>query len=119
MSLNFDLKGVNMDCIFCKIIAREIPAEVVGENEGAIAFHDIAPEYPVHILVVPREHHENVADLSFANPEALVHVIQLGSKLAREHSTGSFKLTFNTGVEAGQTVFHAHGHVTSTTPKDF
>ena len=106
-----------MDCIFCKIASGEIPATLVGESEHAVAFHDIAPQQPVHILVVPREHHENVADLAFANPQALVEVIQLGSRLADQHSTGSFRLTFNTGAEAGQTVFHAHGHITSTTPK--
>jgi histidine triad (HIT) family protein len=106
-----------MDCIFCKIVAGEIPATLVGESEHSVAFNDIAPKQPVHILVVPRQHHGNVAELAFANPEALVDLIQLGSKLADENSTGSFRLTFNTGVEAGQTVFHAHGHITSTTPK--
>lgn len=107
-----------MDCVFCKIVAGEIPAQLVGQSEHAIAFRDISPRQPVHILVVPREHHDNVADLAFANPNALVELIQLGSKLASEHSTGSFRLTFNTGVEAGQTVFHAHGHITSATPKE-
>lgn len=106
-----------MDCIFCKIVAGEIPAALVGESEYSVAFKDIAPTQPVHILVVPREHHGNVAELAFANPDALVDLIQLGSKLADEHSSGSFRLTFNTGIEAGQTVFHAHGHITSTTPK--
>jgi histidine triad (HIT) family protein len=67
--------------------------------------------------VVPKEHHKNVAELAFANPEALVDLVQLGSKLADEHTTGAFRFTFNTGEEAGQTVFHAHGHITSTVPK--
>jgi histidine triad (HIT) family protein len=105
-----------MDCIFCKIVAGEIPATLVGETEHAIAFNDISPQKPVHILVVPKHHHTDVADLAFNDPTALVDLIQLGSNLAREHSTGSFRLTFNTGAEAGQTVFHAHGHITSTTP---
>jgi histidine triad (HIT) family protein len=107
----------NQDCIFCKIISGEIPAKLVGESEHAIAFNDIAPKQPIHILVVPREHHANVADLAFANPAALVDLIQLGSKLAAELSTGSFRLQFNTGEAAGQTVFHAHGHIMSVTPK--
>jgi len=106
-----------MDCIFCKIASGEIPATLIGESEHAVAFKDIAPRQPIHILVVPREHHANVAHLAFANPAALVDVVQLGSRLAAEHSTGSFRLTFNTGEEAGQSVFHAHGHITSTTPK--
>jgi histidine triad (HIT) family protein len=107
-----------LDCIFCKIVAGEIPATIVAQSEHAIAFNDIAPKQPVHILVVPKEHHKNVAELAFANPEALVDLVQLGSKLADEHTTGAFRFTFNTGEEAGQTVFHAHGHVTSTVPKN-
>ena len=106
-----------MDCVFCKIVAGEIPATLVGESDHAIAFKDISPRQPVHILVVPREHHTDVSELAFQNPKALVDLVQLGSRLAGEHSTGSFRLTFNTGEAAGQTVFHAHGHITSTTPK--
>lgn len=106
-----------MDCIFCKIVGGEIPTTLVGESVHSIAFKDIAPKQPIHILVVPREHHGNVAELAFANPEALVDLVQLGSKLAAEYSTGAFRLTFNTGAAAGQTVFHAHGHITSNTPK--
>jgi histidine triad (HIT) family protein len=107
-----------MDCIFCKIVAGEIPASLMGETEHSIAFKDISPRQPVHILVVPKNHHANVADLAFNDPDALVDLVQLGSKLASEHSKGSFRLSFNTGIEAGQTVFHAHGHITSTTPKN-
>ncbi|MEY2915752.1 MAG: hypothetical protein RL454_681 [Actinomycetota bacterium] len=106
-----------MDCVFCKIVAGEIPATLVGESDHAIAFKDISPRQPVHILVVPREHHADVSELAFQSPAALVDLVQLGSRLAGEHSTGSFRLTFNTGEAAGQTVFHAHGHITSTTPK--
>jgi len=106
-----------MDCIFCKIVAGEIPATLVGETEHSIAFKDISPRQPIHILVVPKNHHANVAELAFADPNALVDLVQLGSNLAAQHSTGSFRLSFNTGLEAGQTVFHAHGHITSTTPK--
>lgn len=105
------------NCIFCKIVAGSIPANLVGESEFSIAFNDIAPRQPVHILVVPKQHHDNVAALSFDSPDQLVDLIQLGSKLAAEHSTGSFRLQFNTGLEAGQTVFHAHGHIMSSTPK--
>lgn len=105
------------NCIFCKIASGEIPAKVVAESKHAIAFHDISPAQPVHVLVIPREHHSNVAELAFANPEALVDLIQLGSKIAAERTTGSFRFTFNTGAEAGQTVFHAHGHVLSKNPK--
>jgi len=105
------------DCIFCKIVAQEIPASLLGENEYAVAFKDISPRKPVHILVVPREHHQNVVELSAASSIELHSVISLANQMAEEFSTGSFRLTFNTGAEAGQTVFHAHAHVTSETPK--
>ena len=105
------------NCIFCKIISGEIPATLVAESTHAIAFNDIAPAQPIHVLVVPREHHANIAELAFDNPDALVDLMQLGSKVAAELSSGSFRFTFNTGEEAGQTVFHAHGHIMSKTPK--
>ncbi|WP_138275459.1 HIT domain-containing protein [Rhodoluna limnophila] len=106
------------DCIFCKIAAKEIPAKIVAETELSLAFWDIAPKQPIHILVIPKQHHENVADLVVDAKDYLVDLVQLGSRIASDLSTGSFRLTFNTGVEAGQTVFHAHGHITSTTPKE-
>ena len=107
----------NQDCIFCKIISGDIPSTLVAQSQHSVAFNDIAPKQPIHVLVVPREHHSNIAELANANPEALVDLMQLGSKIAAELSTGSFRFTFNTGEAAGQTVFHAHGHITSTTPK--
>lgn len=106
------------NCIFCKIISGEIPATLVAESTHSIAFNDISPQQPIHVLVVPREHHANIAELAFENTEALVDLVQLGSRVASELSTSSFRFTFNTGAEAGQTVFHAHGHVTSKTPKN-
>ena len=105
------------DCVFCKIVAGEIPAALVEETEYCIAFNDIAPRQPIHVLIVPKSHHENVAELASSDPAAMVDLMQLGSRIARKLSTGSFRFTFNTGVEAGQSVFHAHGHITSTTPK--
>lgn len=105
-----------IDCIFCKIVAGTIPATIVGESARSIAFRDVAPRQPVHILVIPRDHHSNVADLALNDPEALIDLMQLGSKIAAEHTTGHFRFTFNTGEFAGQTVFHAHGHITSNQP---
>lgn len=106
-----------MDCIFCKIVAGGIPAAIVAESEHSIAFNDIAPAQPVHILVIPKSHHQNIADLAVANPEVLVDLMQLGARVAAETTNGHFRFTFNTGEEAGQTVFHAHGHITSTSPR--
>jgi histidine triad (HIT) family protein len=104
------------DCIFCKIVNGEIPATRVGETEKSLAFRDVTPRQPVHILVIPKSHHANVADLSINDPESLVDLMQLGSRLASEMTTGHFRFTFNTGELAGQTVFHAHGHITSNQP---
>jgi histidine triad (HIT) family protein len=100
------------DCIFCKIVAGEIPSDRVGENEGAIAFRDINPEANVHILVVPKFHSKNVIELS-ENPESMQSVLELMREVSAEQTNGHFKFLFNTGEEAGQTVFHAHGHILS------
>jgi histidine triad (HIT) family protein len=105
------------DCIFCKIVAGEIPSSKVAESEHAIAFHDIAPEQPVHILVVPKKHFTDVADLSINDPEQLAHLMKLATEVAKSQTNGHFKLQFNTGSEAGQTVFHVHAHVLAQSAK--
>lgn len=105
------------NCIFCKIVASEIPTKLLGSNDLAVAFQDISPRKPVHILVVPREHHANVVELADSSPDELHAVVSLANEMAKEFSDGSFRLTFNTGVGAGQTVFHAHAHVTAETAK--
>lgn len=104
-------------CIFCKIARKEIPAKIVGETELAIAFWDVSPRQPLHILVVPKLHYANVAELTLNDEASLIAVMKLGSELAIEHADESFRISFNTGAAAGQTVFHAHGHITSTTPR--
>jgi histidine triad (HIT) family protein len=106
-----------LDCIFCKITKGEIPATFVAESEHAVAFNDISPRQPVHVLVVPRIHYTDVAELAVSDAAVLADVIQLGVRVAELTSTGSFRLQFNTGAEAGKTVFHAHAHITSTTPR--
>jgi len=105
------------ECVFCQIVSGEIPATLVAESEHALAFNDVKPAQPVHVLVIPRKHFKDVAELANADEVALLDLIKLGTKVASELSTGSFRLQFNTGAEAGQTVFHAHGHITSRTPK--
>ncbi|MEN9962332.1 MAG: hypothetical protein RIS66_745 [Actinomycetota bacterium] len=105
------------NCIFCKIARKEVPAKVVGESELAIAFWDVSPRQPLHILVVPKLHYSNVAELTLNDEASLLAVMKLGSELAHEHAEESFRLSFNTGAAAGQTVFHAHGHLTSRTPR--
>ena len=88
------------DCLFCKIIAGEIPSEKVYEDDTTYAFKDINPKAKVHVLVVPRKHYANGAELAAADPH-----------IADQEFHGAFRLIFNTGIDAGQTVFHVHAHV--------
>jgi len=98
--------------IFSAIIAREIPADIFFESERIIAFRDIAPRAPIHLLVVPKtEEYANVVELAEGNPELLAEMVAVAQDLAREHADGEFRLVFNTGANAGQSVFHVHAHV--------
>ena len=99
------------DCIFCRIIAGEIPADVVVETEHVLGFRDIAPKAPVHVLVVPKRHEPNVAALAAVAPELLAEMAAVAQQIADAECGGEFRWIFNTGAAAGQTVFHAHGHV--------
>ena len=102
--------------IFSRIVAREIPADIVFENDAIIAFRDIAPQAPVHLLVVPKtEAYANVAEVAAGAPELLAQIVAVANDLAAEHSNGEFRLVFNSGESAGQTVFHVHAHVLSGT----
>jgi len=106
------------ECVFCNIANGKIPAKLVAESDHAVAFNDINPAQPVHVLVVPRKHFADVGELAASDEEALLDLMKLGTRIAAELSTGSFRFQFNTGSEAGQTVFHAHGHITSRTPRN-
>jgi len=98
--------------IFSRIIAGEIPADVVYDSERVIAFTDINPQAPVHLLVVPKtEEYANVAELAAGDPELLAEIVETARKLAEERADGDFRLIFNTGPGAGQSVFHVHAHV--------
>jgi len=98
--------------IFSRIIAREIPAEILFENDSVIAIRDIAPKAPVHLLVIPKNpEYRNVTELAARNPALLAEVVATAQQLADEHCDGEFRLIFNMGASAGQTVFHVHAHV--------
>lgn len=99
------------DCLFCRIIEGEVPADLVAETDTAVAFKDINPKAPVHVLVVPREHHADVGALAASNPAVLADVATVADKVASELANGQYRLIFNVGPEAGQTVFHVHAHV--------
>ncbi|WP_029253680.1 HIT domain-containing protein [Paraoerskovia marina] len=98
-------------CLFCQIVAGDLPAEIVGQTERSVAFKDIAPQAPMHLLVVPREHFGDIAQLAAADPALLADMIELADNLAGENADGQFRLVFNSGPRAGQSVFHVHGHV--------
>lgn len=98
--------------VFTRIVDREIPADVVFENERIIAFRDIAPQAPVHILVVPKtEQYATVAELAAGDPALLAEVVHTAQLLADSACGGEFRLVFNSGESAGQTVLHVHAHV--------
>ena len=100
-----------MSCLFCKIIAGEIPAEIKFQDELVIAFSDINPQAPVHLLVVPKLHVENAAELAAQSPAVLSALFSAADYLAKNEGLTGYRTIFNTGADAGQSVFHAHLHV--------
>jgi histidine triad (HIT) family protein len=101
-----------MSSIFSKIVTRDVPATIVAEDDRVIAFEDIAPKAPVHVLVVPKtEQYQNVTELAAGDPDLLAHVVATAQRIADERSGGQYRLVFNTGETVGQTVFHVHAHV--------
>lgn len=100
------------DCLFCKIIAGQIPADIVYEDEYAVAFRDIAPAAPVHILVVPRRHVSSILEASGC-PGLMDHLLEAVANVARAQSIDGpgFRMVANTGADAGQTVHHLHLHL--------
>jgi histidine triad (HIT) family protein len=101
------------DCVFCQIVAGQVPADVVASSDRVIAFRDLSPQAPVHVLVVPKEHHGDVSVLAAADPALLADVVALADEVAGQLSDGQYRLIFNSGPHAGQSVFHVHGHVLS------
>jgi histidine triad (HIT) family protein len=99
--------------IFSRIIAREIPAEILFENDRVIAIRDINPQADVHLLVIPKAEYPTVVELAEADPALLAELVAVAKQLAVEHANGEFRLIFNSGPSTGQTVFHVHGHVLS------
>ena len=98
--------------IFARILNGEIPSEIVAETERVFAIRDIAPQAPVHLLVIPKtSEYSNVTQLAAGDPTLLAEVIALAHRVADEFADGEFRLIFNTGPSAGQTVFHVHAHV--------
>jgi histidine triad (HIT) family protein len=99
------------ECLFCKVVAGDVPADLVHEGELVVAFRDIDPKAPTHVLVIPRSHHHSVGALATDEPDALVELTRTAERVAREDGHDSYRLVFNTGARSGQSVFHVHGHV--------
>ncbi len=101
------------DCIFCKIIAGDMPCDKVFEDEQVIVFKDINPKAKTHWLVVPKEHVVNLQEVEDSHQSLLGHMALTISRLARQHEIGDYRVASNNGAGAGQIVFHMHWHVLS------
>jgi histidine triad (HIT) family protein len=101
------------DCLFCKIIAREIPASIVYEDDRVLAFNDINPQGPTHVLVVPKRHIPTLNDLGPEDDATVGEIVRRAAAIARDRGVeaGGFRTVFNTNRDAGQTVFHIHLHL--------
>jgi histidine triad (HIT) family protein len=106
------------DCIFCKIAAREIPATIVYETGDVLAFRDVAPKAPVHVLVIPKAHHANLAALASADPALAGEVMAAAAAVAEAEGVGEsgYRTITNTGAHAGMEVPHVHVHVLGGAP---
>jgi len=91
--------------------AGEIPVEFVFESSNVFAINDISPQAPTHVLVIPKAHHENAAELSANSPEVIAEMHAAGAKIAADFNLDGYRSVFNTGASAGQSVFHAHLHI--------
>ena len=99
-------------CLFCQIVAGDVPADIVEENALALAFRDISPQAPVHVLVIPRAHVPTLGELAQSHPDFAIAVLKLARKVAEAEGIGDgYRLVCNNGAAAQQTVFHAHAHV--------
>jgi len=104
---------VDSECLFCKIVRRDIPADVLRETENVLAFRDVQPQAPTHILLIPKEHVPSVPDLADGHASMLVDIMQSATHLARTEgiSDSGWRLIANVGPDAGQSVFHLHFHL--------
>jgi histidine triad (HIT) family protein len=102
-----------VDCLFCRMVAGDVPATVVHDDEQIFAFRDINPQAPTHVLVIPKAHHPDIGALAAADPDVLAALHRVAAAVAEGEgvAAGGWRFVFNTGAGAGQAVFHVHGHV--------
>ena len=99
------------DCIFCKIVKREIPATIVFEDDLSIAFRDIEPQAPAHILIIPKKHIRTVVEATEEDKPLLGHLIYVANEIAKKEDINQFRLVINCGSKSGQLVWHIHIHL--------
>ena len=101
------------DCLFCRIVAGEIPATIVYQNDQVVAFRDITPQAPTHVLVVPRRHIASLSDLGPGDDALVGEMVRAAAGIAKAagHADRGYRTVFNTNADAGQTVFHIHLHL--------
>ncbi|UCE78926.1 MAG: histidine triad nucleotide-binding protein [Nitrospiraceae bacterium] len=104
---------MSSECIFCKILSRKLPARIIFDDDRAIAFDDINPQAPVHVLVIPKKHISTTLDLSQEDNVLIGHLFQVANRIAVEKNIAErgFRLIMNTNPEAGQSVYHIHLHL--------
>ena len=102
-----------MDCLFCKIVAGDIPSAKVYEDDKVLAFRDIEPQAPVHVLIIPKEHIASANELNEENASVVGHIYAVAAKIAKEEgiAEGGYRIVNNCGVDGGQTVGHLHFHM--------
>jgi histidine triad (HIT) family protein len=102
-----------MDCLFCRIVTGEIPADVVYSDDRCLAFRDLNPQSPIHLLVIPRDHLESLDEATQKDEALLGHLLRVAARVANEQglSESGYRTVINTGAGAGQSVFHLHVHV--------
>ena len=103
--------ALDANCIFCKIIEGDIPAAIIYRDENVVAFNDLNPQAPTHVLIVPTLHVENAADLAEASSVVTAALFKAAKVIAKDHELPGYRTVFNTGEAAGQSVFHAHLHL--------
>ncbi len=99
------------NCLFCKIVRKEIPSEIVFENDEIIAFKDISPQAPVHFLIIPKTHINSPMDIDSSNSNSAGKLISAAAEIAKKMKLDGYRLVFNCNEIAGQTVFHLHCHL--------
>jgi histidine triad (HIT) family protein len=100
-----------MNCLFCKIVAGEIPAQIVERNDLVTAFNDITPQAPTHVLIIPNQHFENIGAVALSDQKLVGAMFAMADQIAKSKQLDGYRTVLNTGASVGQSVFHAHLHL--------